>query len=236
MGVWNTATPAGSDNVKDGDDRIREMKTAIQEALRGQASEGTEAVFPGASPLTAPIFRYRGLKGTTAARPAFGQYGLYVNTTTGSLQRDSGSAWEDVAHLGSKVMPAGSTVVFYQSAAPTGWTRVTSVNDRFLRVVSGGSPGTTGGSFSSLAHTHPLSDNGAAKLNHIVDEISGIDWTTTSSWTSEINYQNSGFASGSGSSSTRGPGLIGNTDSNTITHGSAEHAYADVLIADKDAY
>ena len=36
-------------------------------------------------------------KGTTAARPAFGNAGrFYINTTTGTLQRDSGTAWEDV--------------------------------------------------------------------------------------------------------------------------------------------
>lgn len=38
------------------------------------------------------------LKGTTAARPAFGNVGrLYVNTTTLTIQRDSGTAWEDVS-------------------------------------------------------------------------------------------------------------------------------------------
>lgn len=96
MGVWNTATPAGSDAISGGDDRIRELKTAIQEALRGGATEGDEAVFPGASPLTAPIFRYRGLKGSTAARPAASAGGLYYNTTTGTFQRSNGSTWDDV--------------------------------------------------------------------------------------------------------------------------------------------
>lgn len=96
MGVWDTSTPAGSDLINQGDDRIREMKTAIQEALRGGASEGDEAIFPGGSASTAPIFRYRGLKGTTAARPAATYGGLYYNTTTGTLQRANGSSWEDL--------------------------------------------------------------------------------------------------------------------------------------------
>jgi len=34
MGVWSTTTPAGSDLLSQGDDKIREMKLAIQEALR----------------------------------------------------------------------------------------------------------------------------------------------------------------------------------------------------------
>ena len=41
-------------------------------------------------------------------------------------------------------MPAGTVVVFYQAAAPTGWTQVTSQNDAALRVVSG-TGGTAGG-------------------------------------------------------------------------------------------
>lgn len=96
MGVWDVATPAGSDPKSQGDDRIREGKAALQEALRGGATEGDEAVFPGASPLTAPIFRYRGLKGSTAARPTAAAGGLYWNTDTGTIQRANGSAWEDI--------------------------------------------------------------------------------------------------------------------------------------------
>jgi hypothetical protein len=41
-------------------------------------------------------------------------------------------------------IPAGSVMLFYQAAAPTGWTQVTSVNDVALRLVSG-TGGTTGG-------------------------------------------------------------------------------------------
>lgn len=101
MGVWSTATPAGSDLLSQGDDKIREMKTAIQEALRagevaGDDIEGVEAVFPGASPSTAPVYRYRGLKGTTAERPVAGQYGLYLDSTRGVMQRDNGVSWDDV--------------------------------------------------------------------------------------------------------------------------------------------
>lgn len=94
--VWDTSTPLGSDPVSQGDDRIREMKAAIQAALRGQTTEGLEAIFPGSAPTTAPVYRYRGLKGTTGARPASGQYGLYYNTTLNILQRDNGSSWDNI--------------------------------------------------------------------------------------------------------------------------------------------
>lgn len=96
MSVWDTATPAGSDPISQGDDRIRELKVALQDALRGGAADGTEAVFPGAAPSSAPVFHYRGLIGTTASRPAATEGGLYANTTTGTIQRANGSSWVDI--------------------------------------------------------------------------------------------------------------------------------------------
>ena len=45
----------------------------------------------------------------------------------------------------SASIPSGSVMLFYQSAAPTGWTQVTTLNDYALRIVSG-TGGATGGS------------------------------------------------------------------------------------------
>jgi hypothetical protein len=160
MGVWSTTTPAGSDLLSQGDDNIRASKSAIQEALRagavaGDNIEGVEAIFPGASPSTAPVYRYRGLKDTTANRPTAGQYGLFFDTTRNVLQRDNGTSWDDVG----AVIPSGTKMVFYQASAPVGWTAV-ALNDKFLRVVTaGGTGGSTGGTMAastSLTHTHTL--------------------------------------------------------------------------------
>lgn len=141
--VWDITTPAGSEAISNGDDRIREMKSAIQSALRGEVAEGTEAVFPGTAAATAPVFRYRGLKDITGNRPASGQYGLFFDTTRQSLQRDNGSTWDDI---GTNI-PAGTVMVFYQASVPTGWAAVTG-NDKALRVVTNG---TTGGSAGGSA-------------------------------------------------------------------------------------
>ena len=48
--------------------------------------------------------------------------------------------------------PTGTKLLFHQAAAPTGWTKQTTVNDATLRVVSGTTGGGTGGSvaFSTL--------------------------------------------------------------------------------------
>ena len=64
-------------------------------------------------------------------------------------------------------MPAGTTAVFYQASAPTGWTQVTTSDDAALRVVSG-TGGTTGGTvgfttaFASQAVSGSASDSGHA--------------------------------------------------------------------------
>jgi hypothetical protein len=58
----------------------------------------------------------------------------------------SGIQFSDTTSLFSKygIIPQSSVAVFYQAAAPTGWTKLTSHNDKTLRVVSG-----TGGGFGS---------------------------------------------------------------------------------------
>lgn len=55
----------------------------------------------------------------------------------------------------SSGFPSGTKMLFNQSAAPTGWTKQTSVDNAALRVVSGTSGGGTGGSvaFSTLFTT-----------------------------------------------------------------------------------
>lgn len=59
----------------------------------------------------------------------------------------TGIKFGDNTTLNSKygVIAQSSVAVFYQASAPTGWTKVTTHNDKALRVVSG----TTGGSFGS---------------------------------------------------------------------------------------
>jgi hypothetical protein len=65
----------------------------------------------------------------------------------------NGVTFSDSTQLNSKygIVPQSSVSIFFQSAAPTGWTKSTTHNDKTLRVVSGtggGSGGTS--SFSSV--------------------------------------------------------------------------------------
>lgn len=61
--------------------------------------------------------------------------------SSGVLRNSAGTAYLTSA-AGASV-PAGSVTDWYQAAAPSGWTRVTTVNDRVPIIVSAGSPGTT---------------------------------------------------------------------------------------------
>lgn len=94
--TWDTTVPAGSDAISSGDDVIRQLKTDLQTSfLCNNVTLGNEGVFPVNT--ANPQYRYRGLKGTTAQRPAAGNNGLYYNTDTGTLQRDNGSTWDDIS-------------------------------------------------------------------------------------------------------------------------------------------
>jgi hypothetical protein len=59
----------------------------------------------------------------------------------------------DIARLADvrAVIPAGSNALWVQTSAPTGWTKVTTHNDKALRVVSG-----TAGSGGSLAFSSAM--------------------------------------------------------------------------------
>lgn len=73
-----------------------------------------------------------------------------VKTVNGTAADNSGNV-----SLSISAFPTGTKMLFNQSAAPTGWTKQTSVNDATLRVVSGTTGGGTGGSvaFSTLFAT-----------------------------------------------------------------------------------
>lgn len=88
MGNWVTTTPAGTDLISQGDDVIREMKVALEEAL------SEEAIFPGADPTTAPVFKWTGKRGNTAGRPGTPATGeIYFNTELFQMEYYSGVTW-----------------------------------------------------------------------------------------------------------------------------------------------
>lgn len=105
----------------------------------------------------------------------------------------------------TSAFPSGTVLLFYQAAAPTGWTQVTTQNNKALRVVSG-TGGVAGGSvafttaFSSKSvagtigattltttqipsHTHNVSGNLVQGIGGGADYASGSGGSRTSSGT-----------------------------------------------------
>jgi hypothetical protein len=98
---------------------------------------------------------------TSTATTAPGIPSPYGNS--GALLVSNGSQWV----LGTNPPPfaAGTAVLFYQAAAPTGWTQVTSLNDYALRLVSSAG-GTTGGTTAfSTVFTDQTPTIGATTLS-----------------------------------------------------------------------
>jgi len=86
-----------------------------------------------------------------------GSNGQFLSKQTGNT---GGLTWATVTM--EDFIPNGTVMAFFQSSAPTGWTQVTSQNNKVLRVVSG-TGGGTGGTWATSsgvttssggAHTH----------------------------------------------------------------------------------
>jgi hypothetical protein len=70
-----------------------------------------------------------------------GQIGITSFGTSGQYMKSTGAS---TAPVWGDLMPAGTVALFYQAAAPTGWTQVATQDNKALRVVSGTGGGTGG--------------------------------------------------------------------------------------------
>ena len=129
-------------------------------------------------------------------------------------------------------IPSGSVMLFYQSAAPTGWTQVTSLNDYSLRLVSG-TGGTTGGTTAfSTVFTNQSPTTGATTLST----------AQIPSHTHTITLDN---ATGCGGAGLQGLGGPPSTFTSSATGGGGSHThtggtvtlnvlYANIIICSKN--
>jgi hypothetical protein len=152
-----------------------------------------------------------------------------------------------MTNLINGLIPTGSVMMFYQAAAPTGWTQSTGHNDKALRVVSGaggGSGGSTAFStaWSNISHSHSNGGLSAAahtlttaempSHTHTLNIFDGDGGATNPPYTSS-----SGTGGGEWTSDSTGGGgshthtVSGSTASESMTH--APH-YVDVIICSRD--
>ncbi len=158
------------------------------------------------------------------------QVALVVSQTT-ILNADITDERPIARNSGGGGFDSGTLMLFQQTAAPTGWTKQTTHNDKALRIVSGtaGSAGatafTTVFGASKTAGNHTLTESEMPSHTHTPRRNSTVQ-------TSEVNILTSTHST-----------TIGNINlSTTATGGSGSHnhtlsldlQYVDVIIASKD--
>lgn len=98
-------------------------------------------------------------------------------------------------------IPSGTKMVFFQAAAPTGWTQDTAHSDKALRIVSGaggGSGGTHGFStaVANGSHTHNVASSGAhAHPGNSIAVSGGPDYYYNGSGGAHIHVTDNGVSS-----------------------------------------
>ena len=109
-------------------------------------------------------------------------------STTGNVLTSDGTTWTSSAPAaGGTVIPAGTVILFYQAAAPTGFTQVTTQNNKALRVVSG-----TGGVAGGTTAFSTVFANQTVTTSVSISGTSGATTLSTSQIPSHTHPLNSG--------------------------------------------
>lgn len=145
--TWSKLTPLDSAAASEGPARIRFIKTAMATLLAVEHTFTT-----GALTLTHNL-------SYAATEPTAGTANRwFYDSATGQIKRDTGTAWEAITPP-KGLFVAGTKTIFCQAAAPTGWTKDATYNDKMLRVVStagGGTGGAAAFTSSAGSHTHAV--------------------------------------------------------------------------------
>ena len=129
---------------------------------------------------------------------------LSVSGTTVTMVRSSGTNASFQFPAERIDIPDGTKILCYQSSAPTGYVKETSVNDYALRVVSGSGGGTGSGNPFSTTFASGIDTGGSVGIGSL-GAASGGTWSTSWPSGSAINHNfavngsiNGQFSSGTG--------------------------------------
>jgi len=148
-----------------------------------------------------------------------------------SRARDNAAVGEEFA--------SGTKMIFNQTSAPTGWTKVTgSGNDTALRVTTGtvGTGGTVAFETAFASHTPTITANNAAVTLGLTHLPNVLAMTQVSAWRTS-SYNNASDADiGTGNNNTNPSGATGHTHANAPASSAInlDVSYVDVIIATKD--
>lgn len=143
--------------------------------------------------------------------------------------------------------PSGTRMVFYQSSAPPGWTQITSINDRVLRVVSG-SGGGSGGNWSLSGVSIGGTSLTVAQMpphRHRLIKSASTSVSSTSLGSNEFahrannpgnnaQYALHGTTGGDATLGLSSQEGSGSAHSHGISNSSWRPSYIDVIVAEKD--
>jgi hypothetical protein len=175
-------------------------------------------------------------------------------STSGNVLTSNGTTWTSAAAGGG--FNSGTVMLFVQTAAPTGWTKSTTHDNKALRVVSG--TASSGGSVAFTTAFASQTPSGSVSINTSGLSV-GATTLTTSQIPSHVHDQRRGSSAGSGNPplfdgrTDRSQQLSGGTTFATGDGGSHTHSisgsatgtftgnainlavqYVDVIIATKD--
>ena len=142
--------------------------------------------------------------------------------------------------------PSGTQLLFYQASAPSGWTKVTGVGNRVVKIVEDTSGGTTGGTnnfsdtFKSLS-TNSVSTSGTVGGTSLsVAQLAKHTHTTLGSSSSSGYDAANYFEHSSLSSTSTGSTGSNQSHSHSFTGSSHSHTvnlsvkYINVIVCRKD--
>jgi hypothetical protein len=161
--------------------------------------------------------------------------------TSGNVLTSNGTAWTSAAPS----IPAGTVMLFYQASAPTGWTQVTTQNNKALRVVSGtggGTGGTTAFStvFADQTPTITTSGLSAGATTLTTAQMPAHTHTYSAGGTSNGGYPCSNPNSSAPSSQNTGSQGGGGSHTHAISGSATSSAitlavqYIDIILASKN--
>lgn len=163
-----------------------------------------------------------------------------LTATNPAVPKLSSATWVDLG-VSSSPIPTGTVMLFFQAAAPTGWTQVATQNNKALRVVSGTGAGTGGSvafttAFASQAVTGSNSATTLSKAQipqhvHTYTKFT-VGGTGTGSGGSAPQLTSPTDTTGDGSAD----GLSGGSHNHTFTGTAINLAvqYVDIIMASKD--
>ena len=203
----DTSWPLGGDKHIKGDDHLRLIKHVMK------------ATFPGVNG-----------NGIKEAIIATEQELNWLTGLTDNIQDQFDALASDISGLqGELSAPAGTSMLFYQTVPPNGWTQDTTKNDHMLRIVSA-SGGAAGGTDSPILndkvplHTHTATASSVGNHTHSYNKfVSG-------------GRNNSGGGTDIGSGQTGGAGAHGHSINVHTNAGGGDWRpkYVDVIVAVKD--